>query len=298
MTILVTGAWKASEEELLAIEKMGHSLIIVNDERADLSDDARSAHAIICNALFLYHPIESFPNLRYIQLTSAGYDRVPMEYVREKGIVIHNARGVYSIPMAEFAVASVLSLYKKESCFFESKAARRWEKQRDLRELYGKTVCIVGCGSIGGECAVRFSAFGCRVLGVDVASFEDYRYENICGIGDLPELLPTVDILILTLPLTDSTYHLIGQKELALLPDGSTVVNVSRGAVIDTSALCAELESERLSAALDVFEEEPLPSESILWGLHNVILTPHNSFVGEGNAHRLWTVIEKNLKTL
>lgn len=298
MKWLITGAFRIEPYQADYFAENGHEIFIMQNEKDELPIDSQEVDAVICNALFLYHSIEKFPKLRYIQLTSAGYDRVPMEYIRKKGIAIHNARGVYSIPMAEFAIASVLALYKKERIFFENKAARRWEKQRGLRELYGKTVCIVGCGSIGGECATRFSAFGCRVIGFDASPLKDDRYEYIYGIGSLSDILPEVDILVLTLPLTDSTYHMISRPELTLLSDGSTVVNLSRGAVVDTPALCDELESGRLNAALDVFEEEPLTSDSVLWGLPNVILTPHNSFVGEGNACRLWAVIEKNLKTL
>ena len=99
--------------------------------------------------LFLSHPIEKFTNLRYIQLTSAGFDRVPMEYVKVHNIEIRNARGVYSIPMAEFALCGVLQLYKQSRFFMENQKARTWEKHRRLLELSGKTVCIIGCGSVG-----------------------------------------------------------------------------------------------------------------------------------------------------
>ena len=103
---------------------------------------------IVGNGIFLSHPIEKFKNLRYIQLTSAGYDRVPLDYVKEHQIETHNARGVYSIPMAEFAISGVLQLYKQARFFDNNQKNHQWIKHRGLLELNEKTVCIVGCGSV------------------------------------------------------------------------------------------------------------------------------------------------------
>ena len=111
MRLLITGAWQNARDFFPELEKR-HEILFLQQERDPLPCDPSWVEGVVCNGLFLYHPIESFPNLRYIQLTSAGYDRIPMETVREKGIEIHNARGVYSVPMAEFVLASVLERYK------------------------------------------------------------------------------------------------------------------------------------------------------------------------------------------
>ena len=118
MNILITGAWNHALEYLDKIKQQGHSVIFMQHEKNELPCSYDWAEGIICNGLFLSHPIEKFKNLKYIQLTSAGFDRVPLEYVKEKKIEIHNARGVYSIPMAEFAVGAVLQLYKKSVFLF------------------------------------------------------------------------------------------------------------------------------------------------------------------------------------
>ncbi len=295
MKLLITGAWRQAKDYIKIIEQMGHQVIFLQYEKDELPCVPEWIEGVICNGLFLEHSIEQFTNLKYIQLTSAGFDRVPMDYIKEHGIQIRNARGVYSIPMAEFAICGVLQLYKQASFFMKKKQEHSWEKHRELRELYGKNVCIVGCGSVGSECAKRFKAFGCTVTGVDLFSREDENYQEIVGFAELDTALSKADIVVLTLPLTEETYHLLDADKIKILQDGAVLVNIARGAVVDTEALLQNV--GRLGGAvLDVFEEEPLEEKNLLWDRENVILTPHNSFVGEGNSSRLSELIIKNLK--
>lgn len=153
MNLLVTGAWGQAMNYMQHLEKIGCKVSFLHHEKDDLPCDAAWVEGIVGNGIFLSHPIQNFTNLRYVQLTSAGYDRVPMDYVKGHGITICNARGVYSVPMAEYAVAGVLSLYKNQKFFFENQKKHNWEKRRDLKEMSGQTVCILGCGSVGTECA-------------------------------------------------------------------------------------------------------------------------------------------------
>ena len=153
------------------LRNLGHELIYIQDERIPLGKqgiDPKEIEGTICNGVFLYNNISDFKNLQYIQLTSAGFDRVPMDYIRNHNIEIHNAKGVYSIPMAEFALAGVLQIYKESRFFYESQKKMQWKKNRDILELSGKTVCIVGCGSVGTECAKRFQTLGCEIVGIDI----------------------------------------------------------------------------------------------------------------------------------
>ena len=264
-------------------------------EKDELPCSYEWVEGVICNGLFLSHPIKRFTHLKYIQLTSAGFDRVDMQYVKKHNIEIHNARGVYSIPMAEFAIFGVLELYKQGKFFQQNQAEKRWEKQRNLSELFGKQVCIAGCGNVGTECAKRFSAFGCRITGVDLYPREDENYGKMVGIENLSEVLSKSDIVILTLPLTKETRHLMNEEKFSQMKDGAILVNIARGAIVDTEALMREL--PRLGGAvLDVFEEEPLREDSPLWEMEKVIVTPHNSFVGDGNARRLAGVIYENIR--
>ena len=294
MNLLVTGAWADAKAHISELEAMGHTVCFLQFEKEQLPCEYSWVEGVICNGLFLSHPIERFTNLRYIQLTSAGFDRVDMDYVQAHEIEIHNARGVYSIPMAEFAVCGVLQLYKQAAFFRENQKHHLWEKHRGLLELSGKRVLIVGCGSVGNECAKRFTAFGCEVIGVDLFPREDSLYSKILPLEQLDNALSEADVIILTLPLTEQTEHLINATRLSLLKSTAVLVNIARGAIIDTEALINHIDNLG-GAVLDVFEGEPLSETSPLWDKQNVILTPHNSFVGEGNMKRLWLGIQKNL---
>lgn len=295
MKILITGAWDASEEQLHNIAALGHEVIWHQQEREMLPVPYESIEGVICNGLFLHHPIDRFTSLRFIQLTSAGFDRVPLDYIQNKGIRICNAKGVYSTPMAEFALSGVLQLYKKHRFFLENQKNGRWEKHRGLQELAGKRVCILGCGSVGTACAKRFQAFDCYVTGVDKVIYKNLFFDSMLPMEQLDVQLEAADIVVLCLPLTEETRHLMDEKRLLSMKAGAILVNIARGQIVDTKALIPALEKHLGGAVLDVFEEEPLSGDSPLWRMENVILTPHNSFVGEGNSARLEAVMLENL---
>lgn len=297
MKLLITGAITWNEKQKKELQKLGHELIYIQDERIPLEEQGinpKEIGGVICNGLFLYNEISDFKSLQYIQLTSAGFDRVPMNYIKEHSIEIHNARGVYSIPMAEFAVGGVLQLYKQSKFFYKNQKEHCWVKNRDIVELFGKTVCIVGCGSVGAECAKRFKAFDCKILGVDLYPKIDERYVSMVSLADLDKALSISDIVILTVPLTEETRHLMNAQRLNNMKIGAVLVNISRGAVVDNEALMNVL-PKFSGAVLDVFEKEPLSKKNPLWEMENVIVTPHNSFVGNGNRERLQGLIIENL---
>lgn len=296
MKLLVTGAWKFTSEQLNQIKTMGNSVVFMQNERQELPCPYNEVEGVICNGLFLYHSIEKFTSLNFVQLTSAGFDRVPMNYIQQKGIKIFNARGVYSIPMAEFAISGVLQLYKQSRFFYKNQQNSVWEKHRGVLELFSKNVCIIGCGNVGTECAKRFRALGCRVIGVDLFPRKDIFYEKIYKLSDLDNCLPQADIVVLTLPLTEETKYMMNDERFQKMKNGSVLVNIARGAVVLEKALLKALNEKLLGAILDVFEEEPLNKEHPLWNKENVILTPHNSFVGEGNDLRLSELIMGNLR--
>ena len=294
MNLLITGAWQEAKEHFEEIEKLGHKVVFLQQEKDALPIEEEWVEGVICNGLFLYHPIERFINLRYIQLTSAGFDRVDLKYVKEKEIAIKNARGVYSIPMAEFVLARVLEQYKRLETFRDQQKEKTWNKIRDLLELFDKRVLIIGCGSVGTECAKRFKAFGCEVVGVDVIPRMDKNYSCMVGLEMLDEQLADADVIVLTLPLTYETRGLIDGKRLSLIKKNGILVNIARGAIIDQKVL----EEWEGIAILDVFEDEPLNRSSSLWKAENFLLTPHNSFVGEYNINRLNKVIINNLMAI
>lgn len=298
MNLLVTGAWRCTKEQLDQLRQKGHTVEFMQNESDPLPVDPQWVEGLVCNGLFLHHSIELFTRLRFIQLTSAGFDRVPMAEVERRKIQICNARGVYGIPMAEFAVAGVLQLYKQSRFFAENQKAHGWNKHRGLLELWGRQVTIVGCGNIGQECAKRFAAFDCRVVGVDIFEAQLPNIEKMYHISRLQEVLPQSDVVVLTLPLTEQTRHLFNAEAFDVMKKGAILVNIARGGVVDTQALVSALDSHLGGAVLDVFEQEPLAPESPLWDMENVLVTPHNSFVGDNNSQRLAAVILNNLENV
>ncbi len=296
MKLLVTGAFSCTEEQLNIIKSLGNEVFFMQNENSNIPCDCKDIEGVICNGLFLHHDIKKFTSLKYIQLTSVGYDRVPLDYIKEKEIAIYNAKGVYSIPMAEFVINGVLGLYKNIEFFIRNKQKKVWEKNRNVIELYGKTVCIVGCGNVGTECAKRFKAFGCKVVGVDVVKVETESYDRTYFVNEIDEALTVSDIVVLTLPLTEQTKNFFDKEKFDKMKSGSVFVNISRGGVVNESDLIKAIDEKLFGAVLDVFENEPLSKDSLLWEKENVIITPHNSFVGENNNERLFKVIIDNFK--
>lgn len=296
MNLLITGAWQQAKEYIEIIETQGHQVRFLQYENDDLPCSYEWVEGIIGNGIFLTHAIERFTNLMYIQLTSAGFDRVPMDYVKGHDIKINNARGVYSIPMAEYALAGVLELYKRQKFFAERQKEHKWEKKRDLRELAGQKVCILGCGSVGTECAKRFEAMDCIVYGIDTQVRTHKNFFCIYHIDEIKKVISKSDIVIVTLPLTDETRHMFNKDLFEAMKPESVLVNIARGALVETDALMEALANKLFGAVLDVFEKEPLNENNQLWDFDNVIITPHNSFVGCGNNIRMSNVIMKNLE--
>ena len=293
MNVLVTGAFQLNSKELAELEAVGHKVFVHPDERIPVEQPERY-EAVVCNGLFLYNSIERFTSLRLIQLTSAGLDRVPLDYIRNHGIELHNAAGVYSVPMAEFAIGGILQLYKQSRFFAANQAQRKWEKHRGLLELSGKRACILGCGDVGREIAKRLKAFGCHVTGVNRTVRVLPDFDEVLPLDKLAETAAACDILVCCIALTPKTRGIVSAEIFDCFHDGAVFVNVARGALADEAALTKWLQNGG-RAVLDVFEEEPLPQISPLWDIKNVILTPHNSFVGDGNRARLWKIISAHL---
>ena len=294
MKLLLTGAFSYSETQFERLRSMGHDLIWMQQESDILPAGASEAEGIVCNGLFLHHDPDEFPELKIVQLTSAGLDRVPVDKLRRRGIILLNARGVYARPMAEWALCNVMMHLQRRILLFDSQKKHLWCKQRDVREIAGKKIGIVGAGNIGTEVARLFSAVGASVIGFDVATESREPFESIYPSSELVVRVGEYEALIITAPLMTSTVGLVGREVINSMSDGSILVNISRGPLVDEAALIDALRRRRdFAAALDVFEAEPLSPESPLWELENAILTPHNSFVGDGNSDRLFKLIEE-----
>ncbi len=297
MKLLITGYWKPSVEQINKLKDMGHDVICMQKETDDIPCPPEEIEAIIANVFFLYHSIEQFTSLKYIQLNSAGFDRVPMDYVKAHNIEIHNAKDVYSIPIAEYAICGVLQLYKQSRFFHEKQKNHEWKKNKNLIELNNKRVLIIGCGSIGRECAKRFKAFGCTVIGLNRSERNYENFDKILPLTNLKKECADADVIVVAIPITDETKHLINKEILSSLKPTAVLVNVARGAIIDEQALIDTIPNIA-GAVIDVFSEEPLSKESRLWDMDNVIISPHNSFFSDGVEERMSRVTLENLKNI
>ncbi len=207
--------------------------------------------------------------LQAIQTLSAGVDwlvgKVPPH------ITICNARGAFDAPLAEWVVGAILAMERGLIQSRDLEITRDW-MPFEPTELAGRRVVIVGFGSIGSAIAARLAPFGVEVVGVARTAREA---EGVLGLEALDDVLPTARILVNMLPLSTETTGLLDARRLALLPDGALVVNGGRGRTIDAVALLRELDGGRLRAVLDVTDPEPLPQESPLWSIPNVLISPH-----------------------
>jgi phosphoglycerate dehydrogenase-like enzyme len=212
------------------------------------------------------------PKLRLIQLLSAGAEKV-IPYV-PPGVTLCTARGAHDDVVAEWVLSVVLAQVHDLPRFVRSQQEGRWDFTL-TDELAGKTVLILGYGSIGAAVAQRLAGFDVRALPVARTA-----RPGVHGIGSLPDLLPQANIVVLLVPVTPSTERMVDAAFLARLPDGALVVNAARGAIVDTDALLAELTSGRLHAALDVTDPEPLTAGHPLWSAPGLLLTPHVAGAG------------------
>jgi phosphoglycerate dehydrogenase-like enzyme len=228
------------------------------------------------------------PNLSWVQATSSGIGQFLQRTGLDRSdITFTTAAGVHAVPLAEFALAGVLYFVKDLPGLAERQAARHWERYT-ARQLAGRRVMVVGLGQVGRKVAAVFSAMGAEVWGVvrDPASAGTAPVTGVVEFTAMDELLPGTDAIVACCPLTAQTRGLLSERRLRSLRPGAIVVNISRGSVIDEPALTGALADGHLGGAcLDVAAVEPLPQDSPLWGMRNVIISPHSaSTVDQENA--------------
>ncbi len=252
--------------------------------------------------LELHRELARLPGLRWIQATSAGVG----QFVHRVGLdgpgapLVTTARGVHGRALAEFVLMSLIALNRDLPGTMANQARRRWVRGSG-RLVQGQTALIVGMGSIGAEVALLLRALGARTVGVvralDGRSASTQGVDELYAYTDLDTLLARADVLVLSCPHTSETDRLIDQRRLAMLPPTAVLINVARGQVVDEPALVRALADSRLGgAALDVAATEPLPGDSPLWALPNVIISPHSASTVEGENAAIVDIFRSNLK--
>jgi phosphoglycerate dehydrogenase-like enzyme len=250
-------------------------------------------------ASVLDHIISRAPRLEWIHSFAAGVDRVATPAVRERGLVVTNARGVFSRPIAEYVVMMCLAIARRLPQLLELQRERTWQPLRGT-ELGSMTVGIVGFGSIGSEIAGLLAPFEAKVLATrrhsDRGAGESANVE-LLAFDHLDELLRRSDIVVVAAPLTEETAGLIGAAQLQEMPEHAWLINIARGRLIDELALRRALEAGWIGGAvLDVFNEEPLPPDSPLYGTPNLIITPHTSWSSDRVVGRSLELFVANLQ--
>jgi phosphoglycerate dehydrogenase-like enzyme len=238
------------------------------------------------------------PQVRWIQSTSAGIGQFVknMQYdQRMPNTIFTTSSGIHARPLAEFVAMAMLMHYKGVLRMFRDQQRKHWERYAGT-DLEGRTLAIVGLGRVGSEIARLCRALGMTVVGTDVKpapQIVDRYYEP----AQLHAMLPSADVLVLIVPHTPQTEKMIGAKELALLPHGAYFINIARGQVVDEPALIDALRSGHLSgAALDVFAQEPLPTNSPLWDMPNVLVSPHSASTSDRENGRIMDLFCDNLR--
>jgi glyoxylate/hydroxypyruvate reductase A len=240
----------------------------------------------------------SCPELRWVQATSSGIG----QFLRRTGldrseITFTTAAGVHAVPLAEFALTGVLYFVKELPLLAERQAAREWVRYT-TRQLAGRTAMVVGLGQVGRKVADVFAAMGVEVFGVARdRNLELGSVTRVTDVDGMDALLPEVQAVVLCCPLTPQTRGLLGRRRLRLLPPGAIVVNIARGQVIDEPALIEALADGHLGGAcLDVAAVEPLPPESPLWGMRNVLISPHSASTVDRENAALTDIFCDNLR--
>ncbi|GGK17104.1 hydroxyacid dehydrogenase [Caldalkalibacillus thermarum] len=242
--------------------------------------------------------IDELPALKWIQVLSAGLEKMPFERIEERNILVTNARGIHGIQMAEYTMAMILTLVRRHYQFYDLQKERKWDRSVRVDEAYGKTVGILGLGAIGEEIAKRAKAFGMRVLAVrrSQAPCPDY-VDQLLTMAEREILFKESDFVVVLLPLTPETEHAVGNTELDWMKPTAYLINIARGKVVDEEALLQAVRSDKIAGAvLDVFSEEPLPDHHPFWSEQNIIVTPHVSGRSPHYMRRALAIFEENLE--
>jgi phosphoglycerate dehydrogenase-like enzyme len=271
---------------------------LVHDQSGDPMANARVLLRGGVPGAVLDHLVAHTPRLEWIHSFSAGIDRVATDAVRSRGLTVTNARGVFSRPIAEYVVMMCLAIARRLPQLLELQRERTWQPLRG-RELGSLTVGIVGFGSIGSEIARLLEPFETRILATRRRPERGGAPANVelLGSDQLDELLGRSDVVIVAAPLTEETAGMIGADQLQHMAEGAWLINIARGRLLDEIALRRALESGSIGGAvLDVFNDEPLPPDSPLYGTPNLIVTPHTSWSSDRVVDRSLELFAANLR--
>lgn len=295
MKVLFT--YHYGEEKMKAVSELGYELVYIKENEISYTNDISDLEVLVCYNPFKNLDISELKQLKWIQLSSIGIDQLPKQKAKEQGIIVTNNRSGYSIPMGEWVVMSMLQLMKNSKELFRKQSEKKWKMDSSIVELYNKTVCFIGTGSIASEAAKRLRGFDVKIIGINTTGKKAEYFDSCYPMRELEYALSQADVVVVSVPETKDTYHLINENNISAIKKGACLINVARGSIIKEAVLIEALRKGDLrGAALDVFEEEPLSESNPLWCMGNVIITPHNSWISEMRNERRYHIIYENLK--
>jgi phosphoglycerate dehydrogenase-like enzyme len=226
--------------------------------------------------------------LRWVQNWSAGVNNLPMDELEKREVTATSANGVHAYPISETIFAHILGLTRKLHTYIRQQQVKKWNSADLKLEIHEKTIGIIGVGAIGRETAKIAKAFGMRVLGMRYSGIMIDNVDRMYRPGQLNELLPQCDYVVITLPLTKETTGLFTKEHFRQMKETAFIINIGRGPIIAEEDLIEALQNNEIAGAgLDVFATEPLPEDSLLWGMDNVIITPHTAGATEHYTKRV-----------
>ncbi|MGN6714883.1 D-2-hydroxyacid dehydrogenase [Anaerocolumna jejuensis] len=226
--------------------------------------------------------LQAAPSLKWVFSVSAGVEKLPLKELKERGILATNTSGVHAVTIAEYVMGGLLVMSHHYDRYLPLMKEKKWGELISGEDMEGKTILIIGAGHIGSEIGRKAGAFDMQVFGLKRTPCEIDGFDGVYSMDKLKEMLPKADYVVMAAPLTQETYHLIGEEEFALMKKEAVFVNIARGDTVEEEALIAALREGRIQGAvLDVFHEEPLPEASPLWELDNVLITPHSSAISK-----------------
>lgn len=249
----------------------------------------------------MFHPIDAgilrrAPQLKWIQALTAGIDPLPLEEIKSRGILLTSGRGIHKIHMAEYAVAAMIILTRNFHGMFCNQVQGRWERSLPQGEIHGRVAGIVGLGSIGREIARKANLLGMHVIGVQRDPQPLPFVEHVYTPTEMDEVFKRSDYVINLLPATVETRGLISENYFNLMKPTACFINMGRGPTVNQADLITALQNHKIRGLFsDVFETEPLPAESPLWKMENVIITPHIAGVSAKYIDRAMDIIRHNL---
>ena len=241
--------------------------------------------------------LTQYPNLKWIQYFSAGFDDVNINHIKEHGVMFSNAQDVYSKAIAEDVITKILYFNRSVGHCIDVMNKKIWKPATFHQELTNSTVLIMGVGSIGRELAKRLKAFEMNIIGYRKTNKPEKNFDKIVTTNeDLNDAIKIADYVVLALPLNDETLYMFDKSKLDLMKSDALLINVARGKVVNQDDLYETLLNKKIrGAGLDVFDPEPLPQDNKLWDLDNVFITPHNASSSNLMMQNLFNMLVHNL---